>query len=151
MSRSTVLILLVFIALFSFEYVGGSDVVQKHTKSVEFSLAEVSPRGDAGGRMVPASGCSHIHGDLSDPCVGPSITASPNIIRSGGSVDITWNPGAHNNCSLSDNLKGAGNPNTATTVNIVQTGASVYSINCTDGTPQEASVEVYVLPALYET
>jgi len=127
-------------------FFGLNDVASTDIDTVEIGLSEVSPRGEAGGFAIPASGCSYpAHGE----CTDPSITADDSIVRYGEDVEICWDPGAHTSCVLSSNLTG-----TATVAgceDVAVYADTTYTISCDDGVIDEASVQVFSLPLIEET
>lgn len=127
--------------------------------SVELGIQEVSPRGEAGGFAIPASGCSDADPDwhgfpIHDCSVLPEINTNKPVIRYGEDVIITWDPHSHINCVLSGNVTdlppvGAdGNfPGTRTDT---PTGETTYTITC-DGVGNADAATVKVLPRIQET
>lgn len=146
----------------------GSETVQINapeytaTPSVELGLYEVSPRGEAGGFAMPASGCGVVHnGRPVHECAtsAPDISVDKPIVRLGDPVTINWNPKANINCVLSSNvmaLTSSPNPSTAPVAGVAgsrvdsPTGVTTYSITCQD-TGNVDAVSVKVLPRIQET
>ena len=127
-------------------FFGMSNGASINIDTVEIGLAEVSPRGVAGGFAIPASGCSYpAHGECSDP----SITSSDPIVRYGEDVEICWDPGAHDSCVLSSNLTGTAA--VAGCEDVAVYADTTYTISCDDGVTAEASVQVFALPLIEET
>jgi hypothetical protein len=144
--------MLFFAALF------GTHTAAPAQTSVELGLYEVSPRGDAGGFAMPASGCSPAdpqwHGyPIHDCAVHPDISVDKPIIRLGESVIVSWDPHTHTNCVLSNNvmaLTPVPDGNVAGNRTDYPTGETTYSIVC-DGAGNEDSATVKVLPRIQET
>jgi hypothetical protein len=113
--------------------------------SVEIGISSLSPAGVEGGFAVPASGCSDLH---DNDCAVPVITAETDLVRKGETVEICWNPDNHTSCTLSPNL--SGNANAIACDNPTVTNATTFSITCTDGIPGESTVQVEVVPTVFE-
>lgn len=116
--------------------------------SVEVGVSSLSPLGEAGGRAVPASGCSDLH---DSDCNDPTITTSKTFTRIGDDVEICWNPDNHTACTLSDNLTGDPNVIACDTQNIPTHGTRTFTITCTDGAFGESSVNVNTIPVIFES
>ncbi len=139
-----------------------SDFVSPEAHSVELGLTEVSPRGEAGGFAVPASGCGVIHGGLPErdcSTTAPDISTNFSIIRLGDPVLVIWNPKSNTGCVLSNTVTSlitAPNSPTAPNANAVGSridapvGEITYSITC-DGVGNRDTVTVKVLPRIQET
>jgi hypothetical protein len=136
----------------------GGDLAQapQIVESVEMGLSEMSPRGEAGGFAMPASGCSVAasHGlPIHDCSILPDITADKLWVRLGDPVTVTWNPRVHVNCVLSNNLMAlipAPNGNVPGSRIDYPTGETTYTIIC-DGEGNRDAVTVKVLPRIQET
>jgi hypothetical protein len=152
---------LVFIAGFT----GNAEVAmvqasaQDGSGSVELGLLqEFSPRGEAGGFAMPASGCSAAdprwHGNPIHDCdTLPDISTDKPIIRLGDPVEIFWDPRSHTNCILSANLMALSpvpDGNVAGSREDSPEGETTYSIVC-DGAGNSDTVTVKVLPRIQET
>ncbi len=123
--------------------------------SVEFGLSEVSPRGEAGGFAMPASGCSDTsHGPIHDCALVPEINVNKSIIRLGDPVIVSWDPRSNTNCVLSDNVMAlppaTPDGNVADSRSSIPSGETTYTITC-DGAGNEDSASVKVLPRIQET
>lgn len=134
-------------------------------QSVELGLTEVSPRGEAGGFAMPASGCSaadsNWHDDvpIHDCSTLPDIRVNSPIIRLGDPVTVSWDPRSNLNCVLSSNVMAlVTSPNSATPPNgnaigsriDDPTGETTYTITC-DGVGNQDAAVVKVLPRIQET
>lgn len=136
----------------------GDTLAPTQPTSVELGLYEVSPRGEAGGFAIPASGCSPAspswHGyPIHDCTVYPDITADKLIVRYGEDVEVSWNPYSHVNCVLSETvmvLTPLPDGDVADSRIDEPTGETTYSIVC-DGAGNRDSVTVKVLPRFQET
>jgi len=157
-------VLLFASSLFGF---GGQAVVtdapvRVENNSVELGLYEVSPKGEAGGFAMPASGCGMVHNGRpvhSCATAAPDINVDKPIVRLGDPVTVTWTPRISINCVLSSNvmaLRSSPNPSTAPNGNAAgsridsPTGETTYTITCQD-TGNSDSVIVKVLPRIQET
>jgi hypothetical protein len=118
--------------------------------SVEVGISTVSPAGIQGGYAVPASGCSTWHSSGPNDCDSPIITANRELVPSGSTVEISWNPFNHKDCTLSSNL--TGNANVAGNEDVIVENTTRYTIKCTDGPPGGAvdGVTVEVIPTTFE-
>jgi hypothetical protein len=139
-------------------------VAIEEPRSVEIGLSEVSPKGEAGGFAMPASGCSAAsptwHGlPVHDCATFPDITVSKPIIRIGDPVTVSWDPRTHTNCVLSSNvtsLTSSPNPSTPPVGTAIgsridnPTGETIYTITC-DGVGNYDTAAVKVLPRIQET
>lgn len=133
-------------------------------RSVELGLTEVSPRGEAGGFAMPASGCSaadpNWHGEPIHDCASlPDIRTNSPIIRLGDPVTVSWDPRGNTSCVLSSNVTSlitSPNPATAPDGNVIgsridsPTGETIYTIVCAGAGNQDAAT-VRVLPRIQET
>ncbi len=133
-------------------------------RSVELGLTEVSPKGEAGGFAMPASGCSSADPDwhgapVHDCSTLPDIRTNNPIIRLGDPVTVSWDPRGNTGCVLSSNvtaLVSSPNPATAPNGNAIgsridsPTGETIYTITCT-GTGNRDQATVKVLPRIQET
>ena len=128
------------------------------SSSVELGLREVSPKGEAGGFAIPASGCSAAspewHGaPIHDCATFPDISVDKPIIRLGDPVEVSWDPRTHANCILSGNvmeLTPVPNPNSIDSRTDYPTGETTYTITC-EGAGNTDSASVKVLPRIQET
>jgi len=122
--------------------------------SVEIGIAELSPRGEAGGYAMPASGCSENqwHGNgLHDCGRQPVIELDDNIIRIGEQTELRWDPNGIDNCVLIGNLDSAGAVTGPGSEFIQPIADTTYVIICDNEQEYTQTVTVRVLPRIQET
>ena len=133
-------------------------LTESQPSSVELGLTELSPKGEAGGYAIPASGCSAASPDwhgfpIHDCSTFPDIQVDKPIIRLGDPVNVAWDPRTHVNCILSENvmvLAPTPNPDSVDARVDYPTGETTYTITC-EGAGNTDSATVKVLPRIQET
>ncbi|GEM_PF-2852659 len=79
---------------------------------------------------------------------GPTIDVDKTIVRKGEPIEATWDTKGHPNCVLLSPL--TEDPHTINTETVSLNNSATLSIEC-DGGSSSASVDVKVLPVLFET
>ncbi len=123
--------------------------------SVAGGVYEASPKGEAGGFAIPASGCSPAdprwHGyPIHDCAVKPEIKVDKPIIRYGETVVVDWDPRTHTGCEVAPFEAPVPNGAVAGSEPVQPTGEITFTIIC-DGVGNEDAATVKVLPRIQET
>lgn len=127
----------------------GRETVSDPFHSVEYGIASLSPSGEAGGYIIPAS-CGSPH--AGDECTPPTVTAggssSSSTIVAGSPATIEWTgPAGVSSCDGTDFSTGGAVSGSATVNPSVTT---TYTVNCSNGGSASVTVTV-VNPTLMLT
>jgi hypothetical protein len=94
--------------------------------SVEVTFTESSPKGAAGGAVVPASCSSYAH--VAGECGAPTFSCSDNSVRVGAEVTCTWSCAPGSTSSAGGNFSTGGA--TSGSANVTVGGSTTYSVQC---------------------
>ena len=105
--------------------------------SPELAVSELSPSGETGGRVVPASCSSYEH--YSGECSPPSFSSSQSTVVVGRQATLTW-ACQNSSSSSSSNFSTGGAPNGSTAV--TPSTSTTYTLVCSNGGSGSVTVSV---------
>lgn len=100
-------------------------------------------------------GCTDANDDdeYNDPLPDPMISLDVSVSRQYATVELSWDPNGNTGCSLSTNVVDSGGStpdgSTAGSVDLTADRPTTYTLSCDYG--QEASVQLRVVPTIFET